>query len=131
MNNADPRVTFLSPALIRAATDAAGLHRRCGGKRFTRIVFARTLAGDGWNLDTAHLVEPAQRVPSEPGTERWLGGGSIVVSVAEPPHPDLPEAIAELARERVEAAARLAKLIEDVPVTQGCGALSIPLRPGR
>lgn len=131
MNSADPRVTFLSPALIRAATEAAGLHRRCGGERFTRITFGRTLAGDRWNLDTARLIEPARRVPSAPGTEAWQGGGALIVAVAEQPSPDLPEAIAQMARERVEAATRLAALVKDVPVPEGCGALSIPLRPER
>jgi hypothetical protein len=119
MNTADHRVTFLSTDVIRAATEAAGLHRRCQGERFTRITFARTLAGDEWNLSTGSLTDPA------------TGGGRLIVSVGEPPATALPEAFARAARERVEAAARLAALVKDVPVPQGCGSLSIPLRPGR
>lgn len=130
--NADPNVTFLDSGIIRAATDAAGLHRRCQGERFTRIVFAPTLAGDRWNLNTAHLSEPAKRMPSELGCEVWQGGGSLVIRVAEDrPHPDLPEVFAEAVRERAEAAARLTELVKNLPVHLCGGGLSIPLRPGR
>ncbi|MET9934072.1 MULTISPECIES: hypothetical protein [unclassified Streptomyces] len=131
MNNADPHVTFLSSAVVRAATEAAALHRRCRGERFTSITFGRTLDGKSWNLNTGMLTEPARRIPSAPGTQAWQGGGGLIASVAEPPTPDLPESIAQQARERIEAADRLAKLLKDVSVHVGFGGLSIPLRPER
>ncbi|MGW1039555.1 hypothetical protein [Streptomyces sp. NPDC002547] len=131
MNTADPRVTFLSSDVIRAATEAAQLHRRCRGERFTRITFGRTLNGDRWSLSEGRLIEPATLVESGPTYTKWEGGGALIVSVAEPPATNLPEVFADAARERVEAAARLADLVKDVPVPVGCGSLSIPLRPGR
>ncbi|MER6684543.1 hypothetical protein [Streptomyces olivaceoviridis] len=130
MNTADPRVTFLSSDIIRAATEAAQLHRRCRGERFTRITFGRTLNGDRWSLSEGSLIEPATLVGSGPTYTKWEGG-ALIVSVAELPATNLPEVLAEAARERVEAAARLAELVKDVPVPAGCGSLSIPLRPGR
>ncbi|MER7688733.1 hypothetical protein [Streptomyces sp. NPDC097610] len=131
MNTADPHVTFLSTDIIRAATDAAQLHRRCRGERFTRITFGRTLYGDRWNLRTGSLIEPGTLVKTTPAYTMWEGGGALVTSIAEPPAPDLPESIAEQARERVEAAERLAELVKDIPVPWGRDSLSIPLRPGR
>ncbi|MFE4832954.1 hypothetical protein [Streptomyces sp. NPDC056672] len=131
MNTADPHVTFLSTDIIRAATDAAQLHRRCRGERFTRITFDSTRSGDRWNFRTGNLIEPATLVESGPTYTKWEGGGALITSVAEPPMADLPEVFADAARERVEAAARLAELVKDVPVPLGCGSLSIPLRPGR
>lgn len=131
MNTADSHVIFLSTDIIRAATDAAQLHRRCRGERFTRITFGSTRSGDGWNLRTGSLIEPGRLVETTPAYTKWEGGGALVTSVAEPPMADLPEVFADAARERVEAAARLAELVKEVPVPLFGGSLSIPLRPGR
>lgn len=103
-------VPFISPAMVRAARDAAAVDQRMGGPDgFTSLTIKTDLYRRGWGFTDALL--------------RNVSGGVLIIS---PFHPvDERSPFAEQSRRRFAAAEELRAHLAELPF--GGEALTIPL----
>ncbi|MFG3287310.1 hypothetical protein ACGF3G_00610 [Streptomyces sp. NPDC048179] len=105
---------FISPALVRAAREAAALDQRIGGEGFASLTIKVGLYGKGWSLDD-----------NADAILRRADGSVLYCSPFRPAAERMPASIKAMAERRYAAAQELRRLVAGLPFT-GEG-LRIPL----